>query len=610
MSQHHGPGPSWLRAVTRLILVLTLLPSFSLAESDWEASAYKGWTVNNVKITGLDEDTAGELRSGLALASTRSFLGRKRATFYPETLANDIRRTRLFLARRGYPYVRIVPSFEGHASRQTLVVILSIDKGPPVVVQSARATGVPQDLDKKVRNTLHEATGIVFTDMAVDRATARLDSLLSAEGYARSKVTSKIDWLDSTRVDVHFQVEPGAVCYFSEVRVRGGDDDVRPLARRVAKIRPGSRYSPSTLDDTAENLRLLDLFRQVQVGTEDTTAPDTLDVVIDIAMREFHTIDISARYWSDDGFSFTSRWMGRNTFRRGRGSSILLFASVPEQTLKYSVWWPAVFWARDKAVATVGTSRENEDAYELVDTGVSLTLRNDFSLNTRMWTTLGFSNVQVTNKSVDAPNLGKDQGLLATVGFGGQRDASNDPIIPTRGTLTRFSTEWTPPVKFTDNNYIKGEVTGIAYVPLPFPTCLAMRATVGAAEPTRESTDILPNKRFYSGGSNSMRGFHRRKLGPLDSAGAPLGGEAKFEGSVEYRFPLPWRLAGTLFVDTGQVWATLDEVTTRNIEVAPGFGIWLNTVIGPIRGDLAWRATDHASSEPRWVFHFSVGPAY
>jgi len=139
---------------------------------------------------------------------------------------------------------------------------------------------------------------------------------------------------------------------------------------------------------------------------------------------------------------------------------------------------------------------------------------------------------------------------------------------------------------------------------------LAGRLTGGVAEPRGSSASLLPSKRFYAGGASSMRGFQRRKLGPLDEDEAPLGGDAKIEGSVEIRFPIYRRIRGAGFVDAGQVWATTDDVRTDNIEVAVGTGLWFDTIIGPIRGDVAYRLTDYEKTQPRWAYHFSIGPAF
>ena len=107
-----------------------------------------------------------------------------------------------------------------------------------------------------------------------------------------------------------------------------------------------------------------------------------------------------------------------------------------------------------------------------------------------------------------------------------------------------------------------------------------------------------------------MRGFGRRKLGPKDLAGAPVGGEVKFEASVELRGPIYRRLWGTVFVDAGQVWPKTGNVKLTEIEVAIGPGLWLLTPIGPLRFDVGYRLTLFDETEPRWAYHLAVGPAF
>ena len=76
------------------------------------------------------------------------------------------------------------------------------------------------------------------------------------------------------------------------------------------------------------------------------------------------------------------------------------------------------------------------------------------------------------------------------------------------------------------------------------------------------------------------------------------------------RFPPAWRVLVSLFVDTGQVWSREPDLSERKIEVAVGPGLWIDTPIGPIRGDIGYRLTDWETSQPRYVFHFSIGPAF
>ena len=193
-----------------------------------------------------------------------------------------------------------------------------------------------------------------------------------------------------------------------------------------------------------------------------------------------------------------------------------------------------------------------------------------------------------------------------------ERNAGNHPIVPTEGTYTFVDLEWAPDEPLNDYHFISVSPTGIIYLPLSksHEWVLATRLTVGLANPLGKTIDLLPNKRFYSGGATSMRGFKRRKLGPLDSNEAPLGGEAKLEGAAELRFPLFSIFRGTWFIDTGQVWPTVDDIIFNEFEMATGLGLWINTMFGPLRGDLAYRLTDFEKTQPQWVFHFSIGPAF
>ena len=141
---------------------------------------------------------------------------------------------------------------------------------------------------------------------------------------------------------------------------------------------------------------------------------------------------------------------------------------------------------------------------------------------------------------------------------------------------------------------------------LPLGAFVSGRMRVGAAHPIPGEGDLLPNRRFYSGGATSHRGFARRKLGPLDESGDALGGNLVFEGSVDLRFPLFKFLKGAAFVDTGQVWGRLEDFKPNQIEVAVGPGLWVDTPVGPFRVDYAVRVTT-LSPEPRTQVQISIG---
>jgi outer membrane protein assembly factor BamA len=136
---------------------------------------------------------------------------------------------------------------------------------------------------------------------------------------------------------------------------------------------------------------------------------------------------------------------------------------------------------------------------------------------------------------------------------------------------------------------------------------LAARARVGYEAPLGDTTEIIATRLFYAGGYNPHRGYGRRKLGPLDSAGDALGGEFVVLGGLEFRFPLLWVFDGAVFADAGQVWAKPGEAILDDLPVAVGVDLDLMTPMGPVRLGYGWNVINQVQGQPHGIFHFGIG---
>ena len=123
---------------------------------------------------------------------------------------------------------------------------------------------------------------------------------------------------------------------------------------------------------------------------------------------------------------------------------------------------------------------------------------------------------------------------------------------------------------------------------------LAAHAALGVAIPYGNSSVIPYEKRYFSGGANSVRGWNVRTLGPGGYVGRDGNidfinqtGNLKLDLSVEYRAALFWKFEGAAFVDAGNVWSTNTHADLTNgqfhfntfyrqIAVAYGLGLRLN----------------------------------
>ena len=121
--------------------------------------------------------------------------------------------------------------------------------------------------------------------------------------------------------------------------------------------------------------------------------------------------------------------------------------------------------------------------------------------------------------------------------------------------------------------------------------------------------DVPVFKRFFAGGSASMRGFPFQRLGPLDEDDDPLGGNSILIGNLETRFPLYRKIGGVLFLDYGNVYPSSLSYDFGDIRYAAGAGLRYNTIVGPIRVDLGY-ALNPVDELSRVQLFISIGQAF
>src|SRR5207247_9350730 len=115
--------------------------------------------------------------------------------------------------------------------------------------------------------------------------------------------------------------------------------------------------------------------------------------------------------------------------------------------------------------------------------------------------------------------------------------------------------------------------------PTPTPTV----PPIPTPTPTKGEVSNVPIfDRLYLGGSNNLRGFAFRDIGPRDNQGEPLGGLSMARSTVELTFPIVPKARGALFYDTGFVNADPYDFSTDHIASDFGLGIRLDLPIGPL----------------------------
>jgi outer membrane protein insertion porin family len=588
----------------RIVLGALIMVGMALARPVAAAPNYRdleGLKIHNFELRGVPSHLEDDLKNGLSLAEPGKLLRSRSTVFRAKELEADRQRTLLFMAQHGYPRADVVPMVT-RAKGRKVDVTLQVRPGPPVIIKNFVLEGIPAGVHKKARKILEPLMGEVLVDAEIEEAARQIEARLRDQGYALAKVTPQVSRIDSLSVQVRLDATNLRRYVFGATRVSGVAPDLVPLAIRSIDIEPGRPFSPERLKDAQDNLRLLDLFRQIRLTTK-LAGPDTLDVIAELSSRDPHTVEARAGYMSEDLFRARVGWSGHNTFNSGRGLEASASYSQFHQEIKTSIWWPALIGPRTREVLTLRGLREEEDSYSEWGSGIETAswYRKSFRTTYRLFAQFGYSSVDFTSQYED-----DFEGLMTVLGVSWNLDTSDDRLRPTRGFVAWAEGKWAPKFLPAAAPFVRGEIGGSYYVPLPRRTVFAQRLVVGLANPLDETHRLLPSLRFYAGGVNSNRGFERRMLGPLYPDQEPAGGEAKVESLSELRFPLVWRLQGALFFDVGQVWSRVEAMTWDDFQPSAGWALMVDTPVGPIRVDMGYRLRD-SGDQPSNVFHFLIG---
>lgn len=183
----------------------------------------------------------------------------------------------------------------------------------------------------------------------------------------------------------------------------------------------------------------------------------------------------------------------------------------------------------------------------------------------------------------------------------------DNKIQPTRGVLSLISCKAMIAPTFSRAAFFKILLEQSFFVPWG-PLVFAWRGRCGTICNT-DFQNINPIERFYLGGAYSVRSYEPDLAPPLnpfrDASGClhlvPTGGRSMANMNSELRFPLYGSLSGVVFNDLGVLSDKSIRAAVKEHKVvgAVGFGLRVNTVVGPIRFDMGWKL--HRNQVPAGV---------
>jgi outer membrane protein insertion porin family len=605
---------------------LLLFIFFLFLAGTTQLSAQENYEVRKVTFTGnktLKKDFLLEKMALKEVSWLEKKFTKKEPFLYSEELMDlDLERLKRIYQSEGFLNVQTgLHPLVVNEKNQTVKIEIEITEGEPVItdtislelIQNTSNTD-PDSLLKRFSGKLNLKEGKRFRDEALKQDTRFVEDVFRSLGYAYSSADYNLNFKpEELTTGIRYTVQPGPVSYLGETRISGIKNVSEEFIRKQLKYQEGDLYDKSLLDRTRQNLYSLQLFRVVSVLPEREPQTQKSPIPVNIYIEEAPRITtrFGAGYGTEDKFRTFLDLNYRGFLGGARRINLYLKHSALEP---YSV---RLRWIQPRFLgfnSTISVNpflvRSKEPGYDTRTFGLNIPLTYQFSPSTTGKITYYLEDVQQRIEAGDSEFLNRESNRFlynkSGVLLSGVFNNSSPAFSPVSGINLSLSYKVNGHIFGSDFNYTRLWSDVRAYRDLGR-FVLAVRLMAGGISSADSSGFIPVEDRFYSGGSNSIRGWNRSELGPKRESGTPLGGKSIFESNFEIRYPLVWRLSLVAFFEAGNVWEKSWSYDFNNLAYAAGSGLRLETPIGPVRFDVGVPIWNEKRSPQ---FFISVGQAF
>jgi outer membrane protein insertion porin family len=540
-----------------------LLDQFSIGK---KTNSFINYFTNKDRYTDLAFDEGIESISNLYMNS--GYLDFKFINVN-KTLSNDKEYLNIEIGLdEGIQYKLGTVSFQGEFGNQKLddlMGLISIQKGEIFNWQ-------------KIINDVQK-----ITDVFVDQGYA----------FANTNPTTE-DVLDV--VNIYFNISLNKKVYVNRITISGNTRTQDEVIRREILLSEGSLFSRSALNRSVIKLRSLGYFSDVQMEVSNVEGmPDKIDLNFEVIETKTGAISFSVSHSNNYGISFGSGIQEKNIF--GSGNTFNANLKISESFKKLSIYFEDPYFNAENHSISYGVfySKQNDDdvmsdSYTINSKGISLGYGVPLTQDTRLNANLEYANNDLTCSSgfaasgyepTQCANSNNDEVIF---GLGWNESTLNHYMYPTEGRSSALSVDVALPL--SDYRYIRANASHVSYKPLSDDLTLKLTGSLGLI--SGYSGEEVPFfKRYFGGGSGSVRGFGNRTLGPVYPNSTAKGGEISVLGSFNIISPANFisnseNMRISAFVDTGNIFEKSSSIELGDLRMSAGVAFAYLSPIGAI----------------------------
>lgn len=549
--------------------------------------------------------------------------------FKDDTFQTDLEKLKGLYENAGFLDARITHKIEYDKTGKWMDLTIEIDEGKKSIVGDILFKGNALFPEKEIRLKLKMPGASAFSQSGLKQDIQNIQQFYFQKGYMLAQINASTALNPNTgKVDITYSITENELIYIDKINIKGNVKTRDVVIRRELRSFPGERFDGDKLRRSKERLYNLGYFEEVNFDTQPGSAPNRQDLLVTV--KETKTGEFSF----GGGFSSVENLIGFVSVTQknfdllnppsftGDGQKLRLSGEFGTITENYELSWtepwifdfPLLFgfdvYERNRLRSTgLGYG------YDERRKGADLRLGKEFTDYLTGNAVYTMENIKIGDISDDATSdLKAEEGrnrinsLLLSL----TQDRRDNIYNPTKGYVVSGSVEEAGGPLSGTKDFMKYFLSSSTYFTSFDFLTLELQGRAGMANAFGNSTKVPIYERYYAGGTNTIRGYRERRIGPRDPiSNDPIGGEAVLIGNAEYTFPLYEKvLKGAVFYDIGNIWGDWKDFGTGNFKAGTGVGVRIKTPIGPVRLDFGYPLSNVTGERRVGRIHFTLSQGF
>jgi outer membrane protein insertion porin family len=527
-----------------------------------------------------------------------------------DVLDSDVDRLTVFYHDKGYMDAKIGTP-EVTRRDDGFFIEVPVQEGERYKVSGVKISGDAYEGKEDLSDKLEIEPSGYFSREGLRKDLDFISRAYMDEGYAYTEVDPKVQRDPANQTaDVDYSVKKGEVVRIGTITISGNTKTRDKVIRREMQLNEGDTFSSTQLENSMTRLKKLDFFEAVEIVPTESAQKGIMNLLVKVKEKFTGTVSVGGGFSSDDGFFASGEITQRNLM--GRGHYLAFKGHLGQESTRFVMSFTEPYFLDYPVSLGLDVYNWRRDYTDFNKEAVGARLRSGFAFGNYSKFNVFYTleNAEVTDiQDSSSAFLRSQEGEVfkSSITLGVERDTTDHPFMPTRGSVNSFTTETSAGFLGSESDFVKAEFQSGWFFPIFWKFVGYVRGEVGQIwelEGRPDDSAVPIYERFFLGGINSLRGFKWGDVGPKKGNDV-VGGLQYVEASVELLFPIYEKMGmrGVVFFDTGNAAESGWDIELR---YDAGVGVRWNSPLGPLRLEWGYNL-DREKGEDPYQWQFSAG---